>query len=131
MFIIGLVYFMFTSDPSGKGKRIVQNLEGQYKVETINSLIFYSKFNLWYGLSSFERRTFITDMAWCMLKANSDKSSSAPSTLEGHGKQGVELDFSISTHNTFDLIFFMYQDVVADVRRLFKYTSNRYAMLGK
>lgn len=70
-------------------------------------------------------------MAWCMLKAKSDKSSSAPSTLERHGKQGVELDFSISTHNTFDLIFFMYQDVVADVRRLFMYTSNRYAMLGK
>lgn len=60
-------------------------------------------------------------MAWCMLKAISDKSSSAPSTLEGHGKQGVELDFSISTHNTFDLIFFMYQDVVADLRRLFMY----------
>lgn len=44
MFII--VYFMFTSDPSDKGKRIVQNLEGQYKVKTINSLIFYRKLNL-------------------------------------------------------------------------------------
>lgn len=46
MFIIGLVYSMFTSDPSGKGKRIVKNLEGQYKVKTINSLIFYGKLNL-------------------------------------------------------------------------------------
>lgn len=39
-----------------------------------------------------------------------DKASSTPSTLERQVKQGVELDLSISTHNTLDM--------VADMRRL-------------
>lgn len=39
-----------------------------------------------------------------------DKASSTPSALERQVKQGVELDLSISTHNTLDM--------VADMRRL-------------